>query len=428
MKQYRKRFIIITTLLVGVVLFAAFTVQGIISYNRGYNELKDTMEMFLRPVEKGNTGFRSIDKTPPKDEFQIDDMTHRNKPIEDIRDKNNTYDIITVFYDTVSQEISVMSNSDCGYSESLFSDIKETVTENTGFGKISQYNIFYYSVKSEQNYKVAIVSTSHLTDKVLENTGWLALIYILSMTVLFFVNVWLSKIAVRPMEDAIEMERRFVADISHDLKTPVTVVLANNSILKSTPDSKISDQMQWINSTDDAAKNMMKLVDEMLTLSSLESVERVAEKYKIDASALTTKCVLQMESVAYEKGCQLMSDIENGIHVISNNEYFERICTGLIENALKYEKMGGKVSVALKKTKKNAELRVKNQNSFIPKQDIQHIFERFYRSDKSRTKTEGHGLGLPIIKQMAQITGADITVYSDESYGTEFCVTFIFSE
>ena len=111
-----------------------------------------------------------------------------------------------------------------------------------------------------------------------KNAGLLALVLVLSLALFFFISVRLSKLAARPLEKAVAMERQFVADISHDLKTPVTVILANSSILRESPDSKVSEQLQWIDSTDTAAKNMMELVSEMLTLSSLESPGRTVKK------------------------------------------------------------------------------------------------------------------------------------------------------
>ena len=107
------------------------------------------------------------------------------------------------------------------------------------------------------------------------------------------------------LENAIGMERQFVRDISHDLKTPVTVILANNSILRSNPDTKLGDHMQRIDSTDSAARDMMNMVSEMLTLSKLENTEVRAEKECVNLSMEAERTVLQLESVAYENRIEL---------------------------------------------------------------------------------------------------------------------------
>ena len=179
-----------------------------------------------------------------------------------------------------------------------------------------------------------------------------------------------------------DMERQFVQDISHDLKTPVTVVLANNSILRSNPDATVAEQQQWIDSTDEAAKNMMELVNEMLTLASLEAAEKksaeagTAELHPVDLTNSAQKCILQMESVAYDRGVELTTDIGEGI-------------TALGDTA----------------------------------EDLPHIFERFYRGDKARSE-KGHGLGLPILKSTAELMGAELSASSSKENGTVFTAVF----
>jgi signal transduction histidine kinase len=226
------------------------------------------------------------------------------------------------------------------------------------------------------------------------------------------------------MEDAMEMERQFVADISHDLKTPITVVLANSSIIRSDPDARVSEQEQWLDSTDAAARNMMDMVERMLTLSSLESAGASVERIPLSLSAAAEKCALQLESLAYDRGVEIKTDIEPGVSVMATAECAEKICGGLVENALKYEKPGGCVTVKVEKGKKNSLLRVENAGSVIDEKDLPHIFERFYRGDKSRTESRGHGLGLPIVKSAAELIGARISVKSDAETGTAFTVSF----
>ena len=277
--------------------------------------------------------------------------------------------------------------------------------------------------KEGKDVKIAIVPGSYMTGRVLKNTGLLLLVFVLSTGLFLIISIYLSKVAARPMERAVDMERQFVADISHDLKTPITVVLANNSILKSNPELTVREQSQWIDSTDEAAKNMMGMVNEMLTLSSLENAGRKTELYDTDLSACVEKSALQLESVAYERGITLEEMVEAGVHATTSLEFAERICTGLLDNALKYEPEGGTVTVSLRTEKRKAVLEVVNSGSRIPDDDLPHIFERFYRGDKSRGQSKGHGLGLPIIKRMTELSGASITAKSGEN-GTVFSVSF----
>ena len=252
----------------------------------------------------------------------------------------------------------------------------------------------------------------------------LALIYLGAMGLIFVVSLRISKRAAKPMENAIEMERQFVADISHDLKTPITVILANNSILKENSGETVGSQSQWIESTDDAAHGMMDLISRMLTLSALEAKDRSEALYGVDLSNVTEKILLQLDSVAYDRGIELREEIEEGVCVKATKEYAERIVTVLVDNALKYEKSGGRVEVTLAAAKKRATLTVRNSSSYISPEDLPHIFERFYRADRSRTEKSGYGLGLPTVKRVTELVGAHIGVESTKESGTAFTVVF----
>ena len=211
-------------------------------------------------------------------------------------------------------------------------------------------------------------------------------------------------------------------------RTPITVIMANNSILRSNTDSPPAERAQWLDSTDEAGRDMMHMIDEMLTLSNLESVGRSVVTAPLDFSSAAEKAVLQLESLAYERGVEIASEIAEGVTVRGNAEYCTRICSGLLENALKYEPVGGRVTLTLGTERKRAVLSVRNQGSFIAPEDLPHIFERFYRSDKARGSRGGHGLGLPIIRQMAGLLGGEVTAESSAETGTLFTVTLPIAE
>ena len=215
-----------------------------------------------------------------------------------------------------------------------------------------------------------------------------------------------------------------MADISHDLKTPITVIKANNSILRSSPEATVGSQTQWLDSNDSATDNMLGIINEMLTLSQLEGEAPVVKKEPVNLSEAAEGAVLQLESVAYERGITLTDELEEGILIEADPDLVPRVIGGLLENALKYEPAGGLVSVTLHREKKNAVLSVRNKSSVIAAEDLPHVFDRFYRGDKTRGDKKGHGLGLSIVKKAAELCGGTITVTSAPETGTEFQVRF----
>ena len=416
---YRRRFVAITMALIALVLLLALIMQGVFVYRNEYQDMRRTMGMVLEPWRVVSDDFRPGDPGPgqrPKDDdFEPDDVP----PME--RDRVRDERIATVFYEPETDTFTVMSGTQSVGSDELIEAARAAVQEQESFGLAQG---FYYMKEGSDSVKLALTPTDYLRSRVFSNLSVLMIAYPLALALLFFISLWLSRLAARPMEQAVEMERQFVADISHDLKTPITVVLANDAILRSNPDLTAGEQMQWIDSTDDAARNMMDMVEQMLTLSSLESSNPTVEKTAVNLSACVEKGVLQLESVAYERGIAVESNIAPDVRISATEDHCMRILNGLIGNALKYEPDGGTVYVDLERERRRAVLTVRNAGSTIAPEDLPHVFERFYRGDKARSDSRGHGLGLPIVKGVCDLLGAQIRAQSSEEKGTAFTVTF----
>ncbi len=429
LKGYRRRFVMLNMLLVGLVLIGTFIMIGTAVYTNSYNELKNTMTLVLKPWNSPE------EKQPPRPDNNISKNNKKSPSDKPENKQQNSHEpkgqakpykddnITTMFYDSKNDEVSVLSEtlSFDGDTEEI---VHEIVKQNDNFGTVQKYHIIYYKEKTQNEYKIAVADISYIGYRMVRIVVILLLAYILSMALVFFISLQLSKLAAKPMENAIEMERKFVADISHDLKTPITVILANNSIIKSNPDATVSENKQWLESTDNAANEMMNLIHEMLTLSSLESVEKTVERQAVNLSSIAEKCVLQMESVAYESGITVEDEINENIMILSTDEYTKRICSSLIENALKYEPDGGNIKTKVYTSRKKAIFSVQNFGSVISKEDLPHIFDRFYRSDKTRNLSDGHGLGLPIVHKICELVHAHIIVESNEKNGTIFTAEF----
>ena len=437
-KNYRKRFVLSNMLLSGTVLLIVFIILGVTNYRQECRSLENTMSIILRPWNSQYLGnsFDSSSEPSTNAPKQSGDMPDPKQPKEPYSRKNDApkheesisrddYELFTtVIYRPDTGKISYLSGEDSIDDDLVEAAVYQVTKEYKSFGRLSEYGLIYYKEKTHNEIKIALIDASYLAVKAAKKILLLACAFFLSIGAILIISIRLSSLAARPLEQAIEMERNFVADISHDLKTPITIVLANNGIIKANKKAKIEDQMQWIESTEEAAKNMMELVNEMLTLSEVESLGKKVERYSVSLSSVCEKCTLQLESIAYEQNVEIISDISENIDILSTNEYTERICSGLIENALKYSSANGNIDVKVYKDKKSAVLSVRNTGSYINENDLPHIFERFYRADKTRSQTKGHGLGLPIIKQMTELVGGSIDVESSPDEGTVFTVRF----
>ncbi len=274
----------------------------------------------------------------------------------------------------------------------------------------------------------------------------LALVGAIVLAVFLVISIVFSRWALRPVEAAWTQQRRFVADASHDLKTPLTVVLANTSILLDEPDQTPAERRKWLESTRDEAQGMQALVEDMLrTLgptpdagteagaasgtavpsganasashpaSDLPAAHQPpAADAAADLSHIAAKEMLQFESIAFERHLTLESTIHPDVRVPATAADARRLVQALLDNACKYANEGGRVdlTLALDAPAATARLEVNNTGPGISEADLPHIFDRFYRADQARTSHEGHGLGLAIARSITERAGGTITATS----------------
>ena len=299
----------------------------------------------------------------------------------------------------------------------------------------------------------------------------LAGIGVLVLAVFFGISLFFARWALRPVELAWGQQQQFIADASHELKTPLTVILANTSILRSRPAETIADQRQWVESTQVEAERMQALVNDMLELARPQSAPGLgdgAAATPVDFSDLVEGEALQFEAVAYERGIQLDSQVQEGLFVTGQEARLKRLAAILLDNACKYaepapsdgEGAGGhageaaegagesavgkaageaaeerdtaRIWVNLQRDGAFAQMTVRNTGPAISPDDLPHLFDRFYRADKARTKGEadasgaatggGYGLGLAIARDIVRAHGGTIAVTSSNGEGTAFTV------
>lgn len=248
---------------------------------------------------------------------------------------------------------------------------------------------------------------------------------LVALVIFFAVSLLLSKRMLKPVEEAWRSQRQFVADASHDLKTPLTVILANSAILLKHPERSIASESQWVESTQVEAEHMQGLVNEMLELAQVEAGEEVAfEMEALDFSDLVDGETLLFDSVALERNCAFDCRIAEGVTVMGDEQKLRKMVATIIENAFKYVDGGGVVRITLERDGKKVRLAINNSGCEIPAEDLPHIFDRFYRTDKARTSgAGGFGLGLAIARETARVHGGDITCASGTADGTTFTIT-----
>lgn len=398
-RTLRRKFVVITMLLVSAILLAVFF--GIWIYN------KSSMEQ---------EGYRTLQMALERHGGEAPKLELGGKMPEGIHQDP----VFTVLVRADGQTILLSSDRISVSEEQLTEIVKQVLDRGESQGELSEYDLRYMVDGDDKGGTRIAFASQHFEKNTIREVLLTTAIFIAGAFLVFLMaSILLARWVLRPVERSWEQQSRFMADASHELKTPLTIILANSGILKASPDTD-SDQMVWVSSTEKEAKRMKTLVDDMLFLAKRDESLPLAEKTPTDFSSVVETEALAFESVAFEKGFAVEVDVEPGIQVLGDTPRLKQLVAILVDNAVKYAKEGSTVRVTARRNQANAAFSVFNEGAPIPPEQQKHLFERFYRMDRSRS-TEGSGLGLSIARAIAAEHKGKITVHSEES-GTVFTV------
>ena len=346
------------------------------------------------------------------------------------RPRKNPTPLIPVFVITLKSDntIEKIEENNITVSDELASSLIKLVNETDSTeGVLKDYSLRYMKMPGMNGTEIGFADQSYERDSLEVLLLNCIIVFFTTIILFFLLSLFLSQLALKPVKKAWEQQNQFIADASHELKTPLTVILANLQILSTHKERTIMEQEKWLLNTKEEADRMKQLVEELLFLarSDTESVEAVQiSKLPLDFSELVLNGVLLFESVAFESKVTLDNDIQTDIFIEGMETQLKQLITILLDNACKYAGNNGSVSVFLKKQASHGVLTIINTGELISPAEQEHIFERFYRTDKSRVHKEGgYGLGLSIAKTIVDRHKGKISVVSSAETGTRFTVT-----
>ncbi len=259
-------------------------------------------------------------------------------------------------------------------------------------------------VSRRQGSMITIVDTAEVAEHLQEILWGSLLLGAVLLVLLWFGTRWLILVMTRPIEENLEMQKRFVADASHELKTPLSVIMASAEAMEQDP------QPRWLQAIITESEQMNHLITSLLDLSRSDGLK---DKQPVNLSETVEQAALPFESLLYDRHLSLALDLEPGLTVAGAPEDLMRLTGILIDNASRHADPGTAVSVLLKREKDRILLRVTDTGEAIPAGEEERIFDRFYRADASRTRAEGrYGLGLAIAKNITTGHHADIRAWS----------------
>lgn len=306
---------------------------------------------------------------------------------------------------------------DNNVSDEKITQIAENILEssNTRQGsKIGNLYVDQYSYAFQAPNTLTIVNNTSAKAKLESLLKTSILIFVLIEIIIIILTVEITRWIIKPVIESFNKQKQFVADASHELKTPIAVIMSNAEALEKEP-----EENKWLNNIKSEADRMNELVTSLLDLAKLEEGKDKEVQQEENLSKIVEMSVLTFESLMYENKIKLQYDIQKDIKAKCNSSQMKQLVAILIDNAIKHSEADGEINIVLKKQKNDVLMTVSNKGKEIPKEIQEKIFERFYRADESRNRdTNRYGLGLAIAKNMVENHNGKISVESEKGITT----------
>lgn len=412
-QKLRHKFIATNMLLVSLILLAVFSVQTISVYQGALEQVEQAQTMALRWITKESFfGF----------EFGKGYLDN-GKPYS--RDFPSV-PVFAVEVDGQGQVIHLREGPGATVTKETAQELAQAaLSRGKERGALPSLSLRYLSHWENDRHFLAFADdrlvSAFLRDQLLSSFTICAL----ALAGFYLISRFLARLSLRPAEQAWERQRQFVADASHELKTPITVILANTEVLLSHPQDRVADQAKWIDYIQDEAVRMKGLVDDLLFLAKSDAARLPSHPGPVKLDQLVRGTLLSFEPVAFEAGVALLDVVEPGVSIQGDEAQLRRLVVILLDNAVKYAGRGGTVTLRLDRLQERPRLSVHNTGPAIPPEHLPHLFERFYRADAARDRSQGgYGLGLAIAKSIVEGHRGKVSVTSAPEEGTTFTVLF----
>lgn len=393
-KLKNKTFILISSILSAFLLFI-LVVFNISIYNNEYTEIKNNIN---RISNKQNI------LSPDRENLS-------NNPIF------IDMDVYIISFDRFGKIRNISNYANDGLSNNeIINIVNSHNIKPSDIGNL--YTSKYLFSFNHQN-ELIIINNTRVRNFLISNIIKSIVLFIIIELIILYASYMLTKWLIKPVEESFQKQKQFIYDASHELKTPLAIIMASAETYEDNPKEK-----KWLNNIKEESNRMNNLVLKLLDLSKTEDLKDNVIYSKVNLSKIINNKAMSFESLMFENKLSLVTEIEKNIEFECDQDKIKELLSILIDNAIKHGYEDSEIKVRLYLEKNNINLEVINRGDAIDSEDKIKIFERFYRVDKARNRSDGrYGLGLAIAKNIVEAHNGNITVECNDGY-TTFKVIF----
>ncbi|MBR6744144.1 MAG: HAMP domain-containing histidine kinase [Clostridia bacterium] len=400
--RLQRKFILICTVSVLTVVALVFAV--ILALN--ISSMNGNMDMLADRISEGGGRFPGFvdekphpDKAPPPSDRGFDFIT----PETPFSTRH-----FTVFFDRNGAVVRTNTESIYSITDGLAIEYAEKVIGGADArGWLSNYR--YKVFPTEMGMGVVFVDGSMSHSSLMQSMTIAGLVLFGCAALVLMLIFLLSKKAVKPIAESYEKQKQFITDANHELKTPLTLILANLDIAEAE-----LGQNEWLDDIRAEGHRMTELVNQLVALSRMDEEGRPLKVAEIAFGALVADTVCEFEPLARERGKALTANMDRSISYLGDEALLRRLVGVLMDNAVKYCDNGGEISVTLHRSRRIV-LAVENTYAAVGEIELNRLFDRFWRADKARRFTGGYGIGLSMAKAIVEKHKGEITAYQKDA-------------
>ena len=399
--KLQRRFILICT--VSVLSVVALVFGIIVALN--ISSLNKNMDVLADQVSEGGGRFPGSFN----DGFKPDKFPSKNEPNYDFITPETPFSTrhFTVFFDQKGEVAQTFMESIFSVPEGKAIEYAKTAMEESRErGWI--YNYRYKAFSTERGYGVVLVDGSMNRSAMVQSIAIAGVVLLVCAVLVLALILLLSKRAVKPIAESYEKQKQFITNANHELKTPLTLILANLDIAE----SEIGKN-EWLEDIRSEGRRMTELVNQLVALSRMDEENHTLNLSDIALGRMVADTVSEFEPFAVSRGKTIGANIDTEIIYHGDDALLRRVVGILMDNAIKYCDHGGDIVVTLHRGR-HIVLTVENTYASVGELELNRLFDRFYRADKARTFKGGYGVGLSMAKAIVENHKGEITVYKKD--------------